>query len=106
MLGEWGFSSDEAPYGDKVWTPASHVPTYTLYVDRPQKVAEVWPILDEVTAEHGIVTSQFVPAYRERVGEVAQGRLDLAEQTLFPPPKQDDAPHDSPATPRCRSADR
>ena len=42
-------------------TLASHVPTYTVYVDRPQKVAEVWPLIDEVTAEHGIVTSLHVP---------------------------------------------
>jgi PII-like signaling protein len=96
ILGEWGFSSDEAPYGDKPGTLASHVPTYTIYIDHPQKVAEVWPIIDEVTAEHGIVTSLFVPAYRERVGEIVHGRLGLAEQVLFPPPEEDGVQRASP----------
>jgi PII-like signaling protein len=91
ILGEWGFSSDEPPYGDKLGTLASHVPTYTVYIDHPQKVAEVWPIVDEVTAEHAIVTSLLVPAYRERAGEVVHGRLELADASLFPPPGEDGA---------------
>jgi PII-like signaling protein len=77
----WGFSSDEPPYGDKFARFASHAPTYTTYIDRPSKVAEVWPIIDELTAEHGIVTSLFVPAYRERRGERVGGGLSLADLT-------------------------
>jgi hypothetical protein len=59
-------------------------PTYTTYVDRPTKVAEAWPIIDELTAEHGIVTSLFVPAYRERRGEHVGGglRLGRAQRSL------------------------
>lgn len=30
-------------------------------------LAEAWPLIDELTTEHGIVTSLFVPGYRERV---------------------------------------
>ena len=26
----------------------------------------MWPLIDELTAEHGIVTSLLVPGYRER----------------------------------------
>jgi PII-like signaling protein len=77
----WGFSSDEPPHGDKFARFASHAPTYTTYIDRPSKVAEVWPIIDELTAEHGIVTSLFVPAYRERRGERVGGGLRLADVT-------------------------
>ena len=77
--GHWGFSSDERPHGDRFARLASHAPTYTTYIDRPAKVAEVWPVIDEVTAEHGIVTSLFVPAYRERRGERVTGGLRLAE---------------------------
>jgi hypothetical protein len=32
-------------------------------------VAAVWSVIEELTADHGIVTSLFVPAYRERRGE-------------------------------------
>jgi PII-like signaling protein len=79
VRGHWGFSSDEAPHGDKFARFTSHAPTYTTYIDRPSKVAEVWPIIDELTAAHGIVTSLFVPAYRERRGERVGGGLRLAE---------------------------
>jgi PII-like signaling protein len=79
IRGHWGFSSDEAPHGDKFARFTSHAPTYTTYIDRPSKVAHVWPIIDELTAEHGIVTSLFVPAYRERRGERVGGSLRLAE---------------------------
>ena len=75
VRGEWGFSSDERPSGDRLATLASHMPTYTVFVDRPRKIAELWPIVDEITAQHGVVTAAFVPAYRERAGAVQHGGL-------------------------------
>jgi PII-like signaling protein len=77
VRGEWGFSQDERPFGDRFGTFASHLPTYTVFVDRPSKIAEVWPAVDEITAEHGVVTAAFVPAYRERAGEVEHGSLTV-----------------------------
>lgn len=77
ILGEWGFSSDEAPFGDRLGRVASHRPTYTAYIDRAERVAANWPIIDELTAEHGIVTSLFVPGYRERAGNTVRGSLEL-----------------------------
>jgi PII-like signaling protein len=81
VRGHWGFSSDEPPHGDKFARFTSHAPTYTTYIDRPAKIAELWPVIDEATAEHGIVTSLFVPAYRERRGERVGGGLRLADIT-------------------------
>jgi PII-like signaling protein len=75
VRGEWGFSSDERPFGDRFGSLGSHLPTYTVFVDRPSKIAEIWPIVDEITATHGVVTAAFVPAYRERVGDIEHGRL-------------------------------
>jgi PII-like signaling protein len=66
VRGEWGFSADEHPFGDRFGTIASHVPTYTVLVDTPDRIAELWPIVDEVTERHGVVTAALVPAYRER----------------------------------------
>jgi PII-like signaling protein len=77
VLGEWGFSSDEPPHGDKLGRVASHRPTYTVCIDRPARIAELWPVIDELTTEHGIVTSLFVPGYRERAGAETHGRLRL-----------------------------
>jgi PII-like signaling protein len=65
ILGDWGFSARERPYGDRLGRVASHRPTYTVCVDRPAKIAEVWPLLDELIAGRGIATSRFVPGYRE-----------------------------------------
>jgi PII-like signaling protein len=77
VRGEWGFSSDERPFGDRFGTIGSHAPTYTVFVDRPRRIAEVWPIVDEITAEHGVVTAVLVPAYRERAEEIVRGRLTV-----------------------------
>lgn len=76
--GHWGFSSDEPPHGDRFARLTSHAPTYTTYVDRADKVAELWPLIDDLTSQHGIVTSLFVPAYRERRGALTHGGLRLA----------------------------
>lgn len=75
----WGFSSDEPTYGDKLGRFTSHAPTYTISIDRPARIARLWPIVDELTAEHGTVTSFALPAYRERRGEHVAGGLRLAE---------------------------
>ena len=83
ILGHWGFSRDEPPHGDRFARLTSHAPTYTTYIDRPAKIAEAWPMIDDVTARHGIVTSLLVPAYRERRGERVHGGLRLAE--ILPP---------------------
>lgn len=78
ILGDWGFSSDEQPHGDKLGSVKSHRPTYTVYIDRPEKVTEVWPLIDELTADHGIVTSLLAPGYRERAGETVHGSLGVS----------------------------
>lgn len=80
ILGVWGFSSDEHPYGDRLGRIASHLPSYTVYIDRPRKVAEAWPIVDELTAEHGIVTWLAVPGYRERAEGLVAGDLRIGKR--------------------------
>ncbi len=83
VLGDWGFSSDEPAHGDRLGRFGSHRPSYTVYVDRPERVAEAWPVIDEVTAEHGVVTSVLVPGYRERTGKTTHGSLDVAERAAW-----------------------
>ena len=83
VLGDWGFSSDEPAHGDRLGRFGSHRPSYTVYIDRPERVAEVWPVIDEVTAEHGVVTSVLVPGYRERTGKTTHGSLDVAERAAW-----------------------
>jgi PII-like signaling protein len=98
ILGDWGFSSDEPPHGDRLGRIGSHRPSYTVYVDRPERVARLWPLIDELTAEHGIVTARLVPGYLERADGTAHGSLELAEHAALPP-----APAAGPAPPPAAS---
>ncbi|MEA2322162.1 MAG: hypothetical protein QOD81_2012, partial [Solirubrobacteraceae bacterium] len=47
----------------------------TTCIDRPERLAELWPLIDEVTAEHGTVTALAVHGYRERSGDTVHGSL-------------------------------
>ncbi len=66
LFGEWGFSSDEPAHGDRFGRLSSHLPSCTICIDRGEKLAELWPLIDELTAEHGILTCKEVLAYQER----------------------------------------
>jgi PII-like signaling protein len=68
LLGEWGFTGGERPFGDRLGRIASHRPTCTVYIDVAENVARNWPIIDELTAEHGTVTAAPVPVYRSVPG--------------------------------------
>lgn len=85
--GEWGFSSEETPHGERLWASVSHVPTCTRVIDRSEAVQAYWPLVDELTAEFGTVASGFVAAYREQAARrhddphrLVHDRLDLAEE--------------------------
>ena len=38
---------------------------------------DLWPVLDELTAEHGTVTCLPLPGYRERAANTVRGELRL-----------------------------
>lgn len=65
VLGDWGFSSDERPHGDRLGRLASHLPTLTLTVDEPERLARVWSAIDDATSRHGVVTSSEVAEHRK-----------------------------------------
>ena len=48
---------------------------HTVIVDTPDRVREWWPVVDEVTSEAGLVTSEPVPATHARSREVERGRI-------------------------------
>ncbi|ULE33355.1 DUF190 domain-containing protein [Mycobacterium sp. IDR2000157661] len=62
LRGAWGFHGDHEPHGDKLFQLTRKVPVTTIIVDSPERIAEAFPIVDELTAEHGLVTSELVPA--------------------------------------------
>lgn len=62
LRGVWGFHGAHRPHGDKLLQVRRHVPVVTITVDTPERVARSFAIIDELTVEHGLVTSEMVPA--------------------------------------------
>jgi PII-like signaling protein len=62
LRGIWGFHGDHAPHGDKLLSLSRHVPVVTIIIDSPNNIAASFDIVDEMTREQGLVTSEMVPA--------------------------------------------
>jgi PII-like signaling protein len=62
LRGIWGFYGDHKPHGDKLFQLGRGVPVTTIIVDTPASIARSFDIVDELTARHGLVTSEMVPA--------------------------------------------
>ncbi len=58
----WGFHDGRAPHGDRLLQLSRHVPVTTVIVDTPAAIAAAFEIVDAVTEERGLVTSELVPA--------------------------------------------
>ena len=78
LRGIWGFHGDHPPHGDRLLQVRRHVPVMTISVDTPQRTAEAFQIIDELTAEQGLVTSEMVPAMSALSAEQTVGGLKLA----------------------------
>jgi len=62
LRGIWGFHGDHAPHGDRLLQLRRHVPMVTVIVDSPERIASAFDVVNELTAEQGLVTSKMVPA--------------------------------------------
>jgi PII-like signaling protein len=62
LRGMWGFQGQAAPHGDRLLQLGRRVPMVTIIIDTPDRIATSFDIVDELTAEHGVVTSELVPA--------------------------------------------
>jgi PII-like signaling protein len=79
VRGVWGFHGDHAPHGDRLLQLRRHVPVVTIIVDTPEAIARSFQIVDEMTGEAGLVTSEMVPALAALTeGERPRGGLRLA----------------------------
>jgi PII-like signaling protein len=81
LRGVWGFFGDHKPHGDKLFQIARKVPVTTIVVDTPESIARSFDIIDEVTTEHGLVTSEMVPAAlslseSQRLGDITLAQYD------------------------------
>ena len=62
--GMWGFHGDHPPHGDRLLQLGRHVPAVTIVIDTPERTAAAFEIIDDLTAEQGLVTCETVPASR------------------------------------------
>ena len=62
--GMWGFHGDHPPHGDRLLQVGRHVPALTIVIDTPERIATAFDIIDDLTAEQGLVTCETVPAAR------------------------------------------
>jgi PII-like signaling protein len=80
LRGLWGFHGDHRPHGERLWSLGRHVPVLTVLLDTPANMSRWFAIVDEMTGETGLVTSEIVPALRAASPEVEHGGLELAER--------------------------
>jgi PII-like signaling protein len=61
LRGVWGFHGAHAPHGDRLLQVRRHVPVVTVVVDTPEAIARAFGVVDAITRERGLVTSEAVP---------------------------------------------
>jgi PII-like signaling protein len=61
LRGVRGFYAEREPFADRLLSLRRNVPVLVIAIDRPAGVREWWPLVDELTREHGLVTSELVP---------------------------------------------
>jgi PII-like signaling protein len=61
LRGIWGYHGDHPPHGDVLWQLRRRVPVVSVLVDTSENVRRWYPIVDELTADAGLVTSEVVP---------------------------------------------
>ncbi len=79
LRGIWGFHGDHAPHGDRFVQIRRHVPVCTIVIDTPERIARSFAAIDELTSEHGLVTSEMVPAVTALAENQRRGGLRLAD---------------------------
>jgi PII-like signaling protein len=80
--GIWGFHGDHAPHGDRLLQLGRHVPVVTIVIDTPERISAAFSVIDELTSERGLVTSETIPAVRASAGDRQRGGTRLATHHL------------------------
>jgi PII-like signaling protein len=80
LRGVRGFYGEHEPFADRFLSLRRNVPVVVVVIDAPGEVRRWWPVIDEATRAHGLVTSELVPASHGLPG--AAGGLGLAATTV------------------------
>lgn len=79
LRGVWGFHGDHPPHGDGLFSLTRRVPVVTIVIDTPANIAESFALIDELTREEGLVTSEMVPALVSDEGDGDAGPPRMAQ---------------------------
>jgi PII-like signaling protein len=79
IRGIWGFHGNHPPHGDRFFQLRRHVPVVTVVIDTPERITRSFQIIDELTSEQGLVTSEMVPAAAAMSEANSRGGLRLAK---------------------------
>jgi PII-like signaling protein len=82
LRGIWGFHGNHAPHGDRFLQIRRHVPVVTITIDTAERTVRSFEIIDELTSEHGLVTSEMVPAMAALSTTGRKGGLTLARHVF------------------------
>jgi PII-like signaling protein len=82
VRGIWGFHGNHRPHGDTFWQLRRRVPVVTIVIDTPERIRRWFAIVDELTDEAGLVTSEMVPAFHATGPAGRRGGLHLAERLI------------------------
>jgi PII-like signaling protein len=78
LCGTRGYHGERPPHRERFFQLRSDVPAVTVVIDTPQQIARSFEIIDELTAEHGLVSSEIVPAMHAAPEARPRGGLRLA----------------------------
>jgi len=62
---------------DRLLQLGRHVPAVTIVIDSPERIAAAFAVVDDLTDEQGLVTSEVVPAMRPGGDPQARGGIPL-----------------------------
>jgi PII-like signaling protein len=82
IRGVWGFNGARRPGGDRLFQLHRHVPAMTVVVDRPARVMDAFGVIDELTVNAGLVTSEMVPAAAALLPDGKRGGVRLANHSF------------------------
>ncbi len=79
VRGVWGFQGDHKPHGDRLIQVVRKVPVVTIIVDTPASIARSFEVVNELTAAHGVITCEMVPAALSIQAPGRRGNLQPAQ---------------------------
>jgi PII-like signaling protein len=78
LRGVRGFSGSGETIADSAFRIRRNVPVHAVIVDTPGRIQRLWPVIDSMTYEHGVVTSELVPATHAAGDAPGHERIALA----------------------------